>query len=204
MIFQGYKENWRKVFKQFTVSLLIRFLENVLLITPMLFLYAKASERHSFLEETIGPNNLEIKSITTIWILLVGGITMIGASIPLEIIGFLVYNYYGHPWKRFISTDIPVDQGSNVDFTLATVKNDDKNEPSHSKENSTLDIDENVQEANLKSHDINETSHNANLDKENKINEEKISLKASEEVNPLDEAYEILEKQLESLRLLKR
>ena len=129
---------------------------------------------------------------------------MIGASIPLEIIGFLVYNYYGHPWKRFISTDIPIDQGSNVDFTLATVKNDNKNEPSRSQENSTLDIDENVQEANLKSHDINETSHNANLDKENKINEEKISLKASEEVNPLDEAYEILEKQLESLRLLKR
>ena len=95
-------EKWRKTFKEFATFLLLHFLENVLLISPLFFLYSKASARHVLLEETIGANNLEIKSIKTIWTLLVGGTTMIALSIPLEIFAFFVYNYYGHPWKRFL------------------------------------------------------------------------------------------------------
>ena len=174
------------------------------MIAPMFFLYSKASERQSLLEETIGPNNLEIKSIKTIWILLVGGITMIGASIPLEIIGFLVYNYYGHPWKRFISTNILIDQRSNVEYSSASIESISKRDHSHSKENSTLLIERNDDRNYINMDDISEIRQHDNLKKESRIDEEKTSLQTSAEVNPLDEAYEILEKQFESLRLLKQ
>ena len=161
----------------------------------MLFLYVKASERHSILEETIGPNNLEIRSINTIWMLLVGGITMIGASIPLDIIGFLVYNYYGHPWKILISTDALIHNG---DYSSAPIKNIGKTEHSHSKENLALHIDRNDEKNNLKTDDISERRQLNHLTKESKVNEEKISLQTTAEMNALDEVYDILEKQLES------
>lgn len=164
----------------------------------MFYLYAKANERHSLLEETIGPNNLEIKSITTIWILLVGGITMIGASIPLEIIVFLAYNYYCHPWKRFISTDAP------IDYSIASIESIGNKEHPDSKEHSTPKIDKNDEKDNFKINDTSEASQNDHLNKDGKVDEEKIRLKTRTELSPLDEAYEILEKQLESLRLLQQ
>ena len=184
--------------------MLIRFLENVLLITPMIFLYAKASEHHSILVETIGPNNLEIKSINTIWMLLVGGITMIGASIPLEVIGFLVYNYYGHPWKIFISTDSLIHHRTYADYCSALIENIGKTKHSHSKESSALRTDNNDKKNNLKPDDKSEIRPLDHVTKESKVNEKKISLQTSGEVTALDEVYETLEKQFESCTLLKR
>ena len=201
---QVYKRNWKKASKEFAISLLIRFVENILLIAPMFFLYLKAIERHSLLQETIGPNNLEIKSIRMIWILLVGGATMIVLSIPLEIFGFWIYNHYGHPWKRFLSTDSLTDQRNNVDYPLKTIERNDKQQDSRSKDNATLNTYENSETDNLKTNDISEKTENNHLNKEENVEEEKLSLKTGDEVNPLDESYEILEKQLESLRLLKR
>ena len=176
------------------ISMLIRFLENVLLITPMIFLYAKASEHHSILEETIGPNNLEIKSINTIWMFLVGGVTMIGASIPLEIIGFLVYNYYGHPWKIFIATDALIHR----DYSFVSIESTGKTKHSHSMESPALHIDKNDDKNNLKTDDTSESRQLGDLTKDIKVKEEKISLQTTAEMNVLDEVYDILEKHLES------
>ena len=172
-----------------------------------------------------------------IWILLVGGATMIVLSIPLEILGFWVYNHYGHPWKRFLSTDSLIEQRNNVAYPLEIIKSNGKLQHSRSKVNATLNTNENNDMHNLnrtevkdlcwnkneirpknqmktsnfgslnnlhKIHDISEATHHNQIDQEENVEEEKISLKARAEVNPLDESYEVLEKQLESLRLLKR
>ena len=175
----------------------------MLLVSPLLFLYVRASERHLVLERTIGPNLLEEKAMNLIWKLAVGSLAMVTLSIPLQIAIFTVYNYYGHPWKRFLNTSSSVDQGSLKDLVLESIATDDKkvcSNTDHSLKNKKLDkkVKENSSVEPIKH------EHKEEVPKIDTEIEERHEEKMTTHANPLDEAYEMLEKQIESLRLLQR
>ena len=181
--------------KEFVVSLLIHFLENLLLVSPLLFLYVRATERHLILEQTIGPNHLEEKTMEMIWKLVIGALAIVFISTPLQFLLFWTYNYYGHPWKKFLVTDAAsVDWTVSVDLALDVVSKNDERPCSTT--DTTL--------SNLENDDY-KTLERLNLGKETKPDakmEEGDGVKTMIQSNSLDEAYERLEKQLESLRLL--
>ena len=176
----------------------------MLLVSPLLFLYVRASERHLVLERTIGPNLLEEKAMNLIWKLAVGSLAMVTLSIPLQIAFFWIYNYYGHPWKRFLNTSSSFDdQGIRKDLALETIATDDKKvcsiiDPSLKNKK----LDEKVKDD--RSLEPLKHEHKEEVPKIDTEIEERYKEKTTTHANPLDEAYEMLEKQIESLRLLQR
>lgn len=91
------------------MSVFIYGIENGLLMIPILYLYVNVRERHEFLESTIGATHLEKEAMETTWILAVYSICSVVSLVLIQIFLLLAYNLYGHPWKRFLTTDI---QGS--------------------------------------------------------------------------------------------
>ena len=87
---------------EFSAITAIQGIENLLLITPMVYLYFKVQERHSFLLSTIGPVLLETLALETIGLFVTVSISAAIINIPLQIVLYWIYNLKGHPWKRFL------------------------------------------------------------------------------------------------------
>ena len=92
-----------------------------------MFLYVRASERHLILEQTIGPNRLEEKSMDLIQKFVIGAMAIVTLSIPLQFLLFWIYNHYGHPWKRFLAIDAPVDRKNHLDLGLSAIPQNEEN-----------------------------------------------------------------------------
>ena len=92
-------------------------IENGLLIIPILFLYMNAIERHQFLESTIGSVTLEKEALNTIWILVTYSLTTVLSLPVIQIVLLWAYNIYGHPWKRFLTRDIPAIDKTTIERT---------------------------------------------------------------------------------------
>ena len=189
--------------KEFLVSLFVHFLENLLLISPLLFLYAKASERHLMLKQTIGPNRLEERSMDLIQKLAVGAVAIITICIPLQLLLFWMYNYYGHPWKRLLVTDALVSEDNLQNIVLDTVQKDDKRACSNMDSNLN-NVKYDIKQQDSENLEPSSTNHSAEETKKDIKMEGRNFREISTQENTLEEAYEIIEKQLESLRLLKR
>ena len=71
----------------------------------MFYLFGNVTERHNFLNSTIGPVELEIEAINTVEIMVNYSACAVLLLIPLQIALFWAYNKIGHPWKRFLSED---------------------------------------------------------------------------------------------------
>ena len=84
-----------------TISIILHLSENLLLITPLIYLYSAVSLRHSFLENTIGPLPLEIEAMNRIHSLVIVSLIAVLSSMPLQILLIYTFNKYGHPWCRF-------------------------------------------------------------------------------------------------------
>lgn len=97
-----------------------------------------AMERHQFLESTIGAVKLEKEALNTIWILVVYSITTV-TSLPVVQIALLwAYNLYGHPWKRFLASDIQAIDNELIG-SMANVSIDSNKEMKQGDERKTVD-----------------------------------------------------------------
>ena len=88
---------------EFLALTLLHGVENLLMITPVMHLYSKVSERHAFLTSTVGPTVLETDAINSIRSFTCVCLSLVLSIIPLQIAFYWIYNLIGHPWKRFLN-----------------------------------------------------------------------------------------------------
>ena len=182
--------------------------ENILLISPILFLYTKASERHQFLESTIGPNHLEIDAMNTIWNLVLVSTCLVLLSVPIQIVLFFAYTYYGHPWRRILAGD------QNADNDKANnVQNADNYVLTEVIVDSSLKIRKRKDSQSSKlGHDIKEEGKEGSQEYcDAKMNDEtgqnilpSTKNDPSTEMSSLDEAYALLQNTLKELNAMKK
>lgn len=116
-----------KTQKELIFQISLQFVENILLVCPLLYTYIQVKTRHQFLEDTIGPLELEIEAINNFELLLISSITLITVSVPLQALLFWLYNKYGHPWKRFFNEISKISSDFNQDNNLyALVQQEEK------------------------------------------------------------------------------
>ena len=101
-MFQNYQRQWRRVNTEFVLVCVIHTIENLLMVSPMMYLLSKATERHKFLEETVGAVGLEIDAMNTIHNFVKLLISVVVFLLPFQIATYWMYNLIGHPWKRFL------------------------------------------------------------------------------------------------------
>ena len=75
--------------------------ENIFLISPMLYTYNNVKERHQFLVDTIGPVKEEREVMDRFQFIVTFAPTIIVLCLPLQVLFIWLYNRYGHPWKKF-------------------------------------------------------------------------------------------------------
>ena len=73
------------------------------MISPMMHLYSKVSERHEFLTSTVGPTVLETQAMNSIRRFTYVCLSVVLSIVPLQIVFYWMYNLIGHPWKRFLN-----------------------------------------------------------------------------------------------------
>ena len=99
--FQVYKENWKKFRNEYLFLILITFIENLLLVSPIFYLFSKVAPRHQFLESTIGPVDKEITTMENLQNIVTVAPVILVFSVPLQICLMWLFQKYGHPWKIF-------------------------------------------------------------------------------------------------------
>ena len=174
--------------------LLVHILESMLLISPLWYLYTKASERHLTLEDTIGPNHLEIKALNTIWNLAAGSTFTVLFLTLLQIALFVGYNHYGHPWKIFLLKDPP--RLNEEDIEINSMMNNGVNK-------TLIDAPNDIEIGSQKQDGTTHISPTCDSKKESEIerhNDKPEKEESSDKDNSLDEAYAILEKSLNELK----
>ena len=96
--------------------------ENIFLISPMLYTYINVQERHQFLEDTIGPVKEESEAMARFQFLIVFAPIVIVLCFPLQVLFIWLYNKYGHPWKKFfreISKSSSKNKQENISYELS-------------------------------------------------------------------------------------
>ena len=88
---------------EFLAVTLLQGVENLLMISPLMHLYSKISERHDFLTSTVGPTALETEAINSVRNFTYVCLSVVLLLVPLQIAFYWLYNLIGHPWKRFLN-----------------------------------------------------------------------------------------------------
>ena len=89
--------------RSYLFILLLQGVENLLLVTPLIYTFANVKERHQFLEDTIGPVPLEIEAMERLRWLTIFAPLLVVLSIPAQFLVIWLFNKYGHPWARFFN-----------------------------------------------------------------------------------------------------
>ena len=87
---------------EFLAVTLLQGIENLLLVSPMMHLYSKIKGRHNFLTSTVGPTFLETEGMNSITSFTHVCVSVVLVIVPVQLAFYWIYNFIGHPWKRFL------------------------------------------------------------------------------------------------------